>query len=313
MKCKSMGLSVVAIMLLVLPAAAVPLRYMLREGQNPMQQQAGSEELEESGSTSAVVSVPAGTKIRRDIAYGPDPAQRFDVYLPPNVHQGAPTIFMVHGGGWQVGDKAHSSVVNNKVSRWLPEGFIFVSTNYRMWPKADPLTQANDVARALAVAQSMSGSWGGSPSRFVLMGHSAGGHLAVLAAVDPYIASKQGVVPLLGTISLDTACFDVARRMGEQHSPAVYRPFGNDPSYWRNVSPIYCISGIPAPMLLVCSSYRNDSCSEARNFAAKVNSVGGHATVLPIPLRHREINQNLGLAGSYTDAVESFMRSLGLP
>ena len=39
------------------------------------------------------------------IAYGTDPAQQFDVYLPPNVTR-APVLFMVHGGGWDSGDKA---------------------------------------------------------------------------------------------------------------------------------------------------------------------------------------------------------------
>ena len=44
----------------------------------------------------------------REIAYGPDPAQRFDVYLPNTPLQagmnGTPTIFYVHGGGWRRGE-----------------------------------------------------------------------------------------------------------------------------------------------------------------------------------------------------------------
>ena len=47
-------------------------------------------------------SLPSSS-IVRDVAYGSDPAQRFDVYLPPNPRN-APVIFMVHGGAWKAGD-----------------------------------------------------------------------------------------------------------------------------------------------------------------------------------------------------------------
>lgn len=72
-------------------------------------------------------------------------------------------IFMVHGGAWMIGDKGNKGVVDNKVKRWAPQGFVFISANYRLCPAADPLKQARDVARALAFAQSQAGSFGADP------------------------------------------------------------------------------------------------------------------------------------------------------
>jgi len=63
----------------------------------------------------------------------------------------------------------------------------------------------------------------------------------------------------------------------------------------------------------VCSTRRVMSCPQARGFAAKATSLGGRVTVLPIGLTHEEINKLLGAREDYTNAVETFMRSLGLP
>lgn len=90
--------------------------------------------------------------MHRDVAYGKDPAQKLDVYEPPGAVD-APIILMVHGGGWRHGDKAAANVVNNKVSHYLPRGYVFVSTNYRLASGVSPVLQAGDVADALASVQ----------------------------------------------------------------------------------------------------------------------------------------------------------------
>ncbi|HKU93926.1 MAG TPA: alpha/beta hydrolase, partial [Vineibacter sp.] len=120
---------------------------------------AGSD-LDQGGEHGGRIALPAGARVIRDVAYGADPAQRMDVYLPARP-RAAPILFMVHGGGWAIGDKAGASVVANKIAKWLPEGFIVISVNYRLLPDAHPLTQADDVASALAAAQSKASSWGG--------------------------------------------------------------------------------------------------------------------------------------------------------
>lgn len=262
----------------------------------------------------AQAKLPAGTRVEKDIAYGDDPAQRMDVYIPAHTQAaGAPVIFMVHGGAWMIGDKGAGNVVANKASRWLPKGFVFISVNYRLVPKATPVEQAQDVAKALASAQARAKEWGADPNRFLLMGHSAGAHLVALVSADGNMALSQGAKPWLGTVALDSASMDVVKTMQDKHPRFYDRVFGSDPALWRAASPVHRLQGKPvAPFLLVCSSKRDDSCPQARAFADKINALGGQATVSPQDLKHIEINHQLGTPGSYTDTVEGFLRNVGL-
>lgn len=251
----------------------------------------------------------AGVRIERDIAYGSDPAQRLDVYLPEHAAS-APVIFMVHGGGWTRGDKGASNVVEKKVRQWVPEGYAFISVNYRLSPAVNPLEEADDVARALAFAQSHAASWGADPLRFLLMGHSAGGHLVSLLTADPRIATRQGARPWLGTVSLDAAGYDIVEIMESRHFPLYDAVFGDDQDLWRAASPTLRLENAPVPVLLVCSSRRAISCPQARGFAARATSLGGRAGVLPIDMTHEEINKLLGADSAYTSEVDAFIRSL---
>ena len=252
----------------------------------------------------------AQSPVHADVPYGSDPSQKLDVYAPATAAQGAPVIFMVHGGAWAIGDKASSNVVRHKAARWLPRGLLFISVNYRLLPKADPLAQARDVARALAFAQQQATAWGGDASRFVLMGHSAGAHLVSLLTANPALAREQGAKPWLGTVSLDSAAFDVPAIMKARHARLYDKAFGQDPNFWVAVSPLQQLTQAQAPLLAVCSSQRDDACPQAQAFADKAKSLGMRVAVLQQDRTHAEINDDLGEPGAYTEAVEDFLRSL---
>jgi acetyl esterase/lipase len=254
------------------------------------------------------LTLPDGVRVIRDVPYGADARHRFDVYVPANA-KSAPVLFMVHGGAWFLGDKGMKRVVENKVARWVPKGFVFVSTNYRLMPAADPVEQARDVARALVAAQGQAASWGGDPGRFVLMGHSAGAHLVSLLASDPK-ALAPGATPWLGTVALDSAAFDVEKIMDARHFPFYDRAFGKDRAYWKRASPFHAVTTKGAPLLAVCSTRRSDACPQAADYVAKASSLGSQASVLTQNLTHREINERLGEEPKYTRAVESFLASL---
>jgi len=63
-------------------------------------------------------------------------------------------------------------------------------------------------------------------------------------------------------------------------------------------------------MLAVCSSRRDDSTAQAREFAKRAVSLGVAVTVLEKDFSHMEINSRLGEDKVYTGEVESFMASL---
>lgn len=261
---------------------------------------------------SRTAGAPEGARVWRDVPYGGAVAQRLDVYAPERAH-GAPVILMVHGGAWAVGGKDGPGVTGNKMPHWLVAGYVFVSIDYRMLPAAGPLEQARDVAAALAYVQRHAGEWGGDGARVVLAGHSAGAHLVALLAADPSIASEGGAERWLGTISLDSAALDVPSLMAGPHLRLYDRAFGADPAYWARTSPLQQLRTAPAPMLLVCSSRRTESCPASRAFATRVVQLGGSARVLPEPLTHAQINAELGAPGDYTRDVDAFLRGLGLP
>lgn len=255
-----------------------------------------------------------GVRRLADVPYGPDRQQRMDVYLPPNAGTGhAPVLVMVHGGAWMFGNKAAPSVVGLKIEHWVRDrGFILVSVAYRFVPSVDPLQQAQDVARALAVAQASAASWGSDATRFVLMGHSAGAHLVALLSASPTIARQQGARPWLGTVALDSAALDTAALMARRHLPFYDRVFGADPAFWRAVSPTDTLAPGAPPMLLVCSTQRRDgSCAQAQRFAQRIAAAGGRADLLPQDLSHAQIDAELGLPTPYTAAVDDFIRSVG--
>jgi len=183
--------------------------------------------------------------------------------------------------------------------------------NYRMLPGADPRVQADDVALALATAQRQAAAWGSDPAKFVLMGHSAGAHLVSLLDAQPARAQRAGARPWLGTVSLDSAAYDVTRIMRADHPRLYDHAFGRDPAFWSDMSPAQQLGREAPPLLAVCSTKRrDDSCARARDFAAKAQALALRVEVLPQALGHAEINETLGVAGPYTDAVEAFMASL---
>ncbi|WP_114238742.1 alpha/beta hydrolase [Dyella sp. C9] len=250
--------------------------------------------------------------VLHDLAYGSAPAQRLDVYRPAAA-QHAPLILMVHGGAWMLGDKGSRAVVEPKASHWTDAGYVFVSVNYRLWPQASPAEQANDVADALVYVQRHAAEWGADPTRVVLMGHSAGAHLVALLSASPSLAMRRGAQRWVATVSLDSGAIDVPAVMQAPHARFYDRVFGNDPGFWRSVSPLAQLERDAPPMLLVCSSRRADSCPHNQVFAARARALGVRASVLPEPLSHEQINATLGGPGGYTGAVDAFLRSLGLP
>lgn len=298
-----MKIAIVALLLLASLAGTAQTRGQRWRSMRDMQSGQGMERRVDPA------ALPAGIRIVHDVRYGDEPLETFDVYAPARANN-APVIFMVHGGGWRRGDKSARGVVQAKVANWVPRGFAVVSVDYPLLPDSPPLQQAQAVAKALATAQRDAAQWGGDPHRFVLMGHSAGAQLVALISAEPALATSQGAVPWLGTVALDSAAYDVAAIMRDRHFGLYDEAFGSDHATWVAASPALQVKSRIAPFLAVCSSQRRDSCPQARRFADKARGHGNRIEVLPVDLRHGEINAQLGLANDYTANVDVFLASL---
>jgi len=118
-----------------------------------------------------------------NVAYSSDPQQKMDVYLPKNrTVTTTKSLVLIHGGAWATGDKADFGSFVDSIKMRLPEYALF-NINYRLsaFPNNVFPTQEEDVKTALNFINDKRSEYLIS-NNVVLLGVSAGGHLALLHA-----------------------------------------------------------------------------------------------------------------------------------
>ncbi|MBA3654289.1 MAG: alpha/beta hydrolase [Actinobacteria bacterium] len=131
-------------------------------------------------------------RVGRDISYG-DAGRRnhLDVWrradLPDDAQ--APVLFQVHGGAWTMGMKEGQA--ETLMAHLAERGWVCVTANYRLSPRATWPDHIVDVKKALAWTKATIAEHGGDPGFVVITGGSAGGHLASLAALTPHVTDFQ--------------------------------------------------------------------------------------------------------------------------
>jgi arylformamidase len=128
----------------------------------------------------------------RDLAYGPDAHQVLDIYQPDPGGPKRPVLVFIHGGGWNFGDKSYESAL---LAPFWRRGLVVVTINYRLTPTARFPDQLTDCLLALAWVHEHIAAYGGDPEAIHLVGHSAGAHLAALAALEPELLASRGLPP----------------------------------------------------------------------------------------------------------------------
>ena len=255
---------------------------------------------------------PAGT---RELAYGADPKQRLDLLVPAN-SQRAPLLLFVHGGGWSIGDKRTGAGV--KAAHFTAQGWAFASANYRLVPGATVEQQAADIAGAIAFLRAQAAENGLDPDRIVLMGHSAGAHLAALVGTDPRYLKAAGVPigAVRGVALLDGAGYAIADQMARPGNPvaAMYdAAFGPTKARQDALSPtLHAAAPNVANWLILPIQRRDDSKAQSEALAAALRPAGASAKVLPVPGEsHGSLNKGLGEAGDFaTGEVDKFLAAV---
>jgi acetyl esterase/lipase len=118
-----------------------------------------------------------------NLAYGTDPLQKMDVYLPAGRTVAATKVMiMIHGGAWAAGDKADFASFIDSLKKRLPDYALF-NINYRLSAAGNNVfpTQELDVKKAVEFIYSKRAGYLVSDN-FSLIGASAGGHLSLLQA-----------------------------------------------------------------------------------------------------------------------------------
>ncbi|MEI8258233.1 MAG: alpha/beta hydrolase [Deltaproteobacteria bacterium] len=128
--------------------------------------------------------VGPGVERIANIPYDPRHGRRgmLNVYRRADAPQGRPVLLEVHGGAWMIGSKDDQALplMNHLAS----QGWVCVTINYRLSPRATWPDHIVDVKRAIAWVKEHVGEYGGDPRFIAITGGSAGGHLASLAALS---------------------------------------------------------------------------------------------------------------------------------
>ncbi len=152
--------------------------------------------------------VPASVSGRTDLAYGPGPDERLDVWYPAGTDRALGTVLWVHGGGWVGGDK---STVAPYLKILAAQGYTTIGINYSLAPGASYPTPVDQTNRALAWMSAHAADLHVDPTRVVLAGDSAGAQIAAQVAaltVDPAYAAQLQLTPALGAPDVVGAVLD---------------------------------------------------------------------------------------------------------
>ncbi|MBV9464188.1 MAG: alpha/beta hydrolase [Verrucomicrobiae bacterium] len=190
-----------------------------------------------------------------DLSYAGDalPEHQLDVYSPKGVTN-APMFVFFHGGAWRSGDKF---LCQNVGVALAGRGIVTAVPNYRLQPQGakhpDPV---KDGAAAVAWLAKNAVKFGGDPGRIAIGGHSAGGHLASMLALDPkFLAGKLPKrAKINACVVIDGAGLDLAHAQERQPSlDDIYRGAFGDPAGWAAASPVSFVkkSLAPCPFLFV--------------------------------------------------------------
>ncbi len=106
---------------------------------------------------------------------------------------GAPCVVLVHGGGWDGGDRAELAGLN----RWLAaRGVAVAAFDYRLAPAHPWPAQAEDLRAVLGCLRENAAKLGIDPERLTLLGRSAGGQIATATAYGEKLPGVRAVVAL---------------------------------------------------------------------------------------------------------------------
>ncbi len=132
-----------------------------------------------------------GYNLQSGVAYGTGPRQKLDVYYPTRPNGDDTIIVFIYGGSWRTGRRSDYRFV---AQPFADAGYVTVVPDYRLFPEGKFPDFVGDLAAALSWVQRELVAKG-EKSRIVLVGHSAGAHIAALLALDPRYLEAQGQSP----------------------------------------------------------------------------------------------------------------------
>jgi arylformamidase len=222
-------------------------------------------------------------KCELDVRYGATLDETLDIFYADKPN--APVFVFIHGGGWRaLSSKEFSCVALGLV----PLGITTVVVNYSVAPKVaiDEITR--QARSSVAWVLSNIGRYGGDPSRVVLGGHSAGGHLSAMCLQTPW-KDEYGFTnndPLVGAV-LVSGLYDLEPLRFSSLQPQMQL----DDGVIRRNSPMFSIRACATPALITWGTEEpSEFGRHSEDFNANWIAAGNRSKRVPQPgLNHFDV------------------------
>ena len=192
---------------------------------------------------------------KMDVAYGTDPAQKMDIYLPAGRSTSTTKVMvLIHGGAWATGDKTDFNEYVDSLKKRLPSYAIF-NINYRLSINGVNVfpAQENDVKAAVEFIYARRDEYKIS-DKFVLLGASAGAHLALLQGYKhTTLIRPKAIVDLFGPTNITELYNNPASPLIPPSTVAMIvgaTPTSN-PTIYQQSSPVNFVTGQSPPTIIL--------------------------------------------------------------
>jgi len=213
-----------------------------------------------------------GYRVLPDLAYGPLPRHRLDLYVPDGVTGPAPVLLFFYGGSWQSGSK---TIYRAFGQAFASQGIVTAVADYGLYPDVKYPAFIEDGAHAVRFLRDHAAEHGGDPARLFVSGHSAGAYIAAMLAVNPlYLQAVGGDPTWMKAIIGIAGPYDFL----PLYDAALIDIFGGD----RNMEtqPIKYAANPSPPMLLAHGTKDSTvGAGNSRRFAARLAQYGNSAEV----------------------------------
>ncbi|KAA0126122.1 alpha/beta hydrolase [Chryseobacterium sp. SN22] len=184
-----------------------------------------------------------------NLKYGEHKRQKMDVFLPSGYPVNSPVVLLIHGGGWTMGKKEHMIQIQKMLFK---NNIPSINMNYRLVSRTKKITyheQLEDIDSALAKFNSLAEKAELLPDNYILLGESAGGHLALLYGYSHPQRVKK-IISLSGPTDFYSPEY-LNSFYSKYSSPTIQKVVGakfdrkNLSEEFRKVSPIANVSNVP--------------------------------------------------------------------
>ncbi|MBK1895695.1 alpha/beta hydrolase [Chryseobacterium paridis] len=184
-----------------------------------------------------------------NLKYGEHKRQKMDVFLPSVYSENSPVVLIVHGGAWKYGRKEHMIQIQKMLFK---NNVPSININYRLVSKSKKITyreQLEDISLVIEKFNSLAEKAQLQPDNYIILGESAGGHLALLYGYQNPDQIKK-IISLSGPTDFYSSEF-LQSFYSKYTSPTIQKVVGvkfernNLSEEFKKASPIANITNVP--------------------------------------------------------------------